>query len=138
MEPKIPEVSSGFPRGTSERLQAWSQQIQRTVVGNWVIIKNFLKNYFPECLSWSSFLPFLQPKQLWWQWCLLSDLKSKDWALRKVDQQFSRTCWDVGIWEAEPLKHATPKENSLTVLSELDFLCGYLAWMPYLYASLLK
>lgn len=43
MEPKIPEVSSGFPRGTSERLQAWSQQVQRTVVGNWVIIKSFYK-----------------------------------------------------------------------------------------------
>lgn len=41
LEPKKPEVSSGFPRGISERLQAWSQQIQRTVAGNWVIIKNF-------------------------------------------------------------------------------------------------
>lgn len=47
---KIPEVSSGFPRGTSERLQAWSQQIKITVVGSWVNNQEYFKESFSKVL----------------------------------------------------------------------------------------
>lgn len=108
----MPEVSSGFPRGTSERLSAWSQQIQRMVVGKWVI-EVFFKDLFSKSLVGPPSHPFSSLNSSSdscvgpYAWYLRAVLFEK-----KADQQIIRTSEMLEPErEAEPLRHVSFRER---------------------------
>ena len=85
LEPKITEVSSGFLRGISERLQPiinYKLEPPNTKNSSGQLGNNeeFLKELFSKMLCQVGLLAALSPvyKQLWWQWFLSSGLKSKN------------------------------------------------------------